>query len=61
MCEYCEKGKEKDFETDNHDFDMGIEGGTLSVFYQEPDNYHHICSADVKINYCPMCGRKLDD
>jgi len=56
MCEFCEEEK-----------DLEVEGGYIGVFKGENKLYVSIESAweslgaIFKINYCPICGRKLSD
>jgi len=59
MCEYCEKEKTERYNKDilNKDFKQNyilalIEKGKLYI----EDNYDNV---KVKINYCPICGKKL--
>lgn len=65
MCQYCEKKannkKIKDIDNDKKDF-------AQVVFLREPNLYIELDAVDndgykacdfFKINYCPMCGRKL--
>ena len=53
MCEYCEKGKPIiGDEQDGAD----ITNGNILTSYGECTSF-----AEGKIQYCPMCGRKLDE
>jgi hypothetical protein len=59
MCEYCEKEKIERYNKDilNKDFKQNyilalIEKDKLYI----EDNYDNV---NVKINYCPICGKKL--
>jgi hypothetical protein len=59
MCEYCEKEKTERYNKDilNKDFKQNyilalIEKDKLYI----EDNYDNV---NVKINYCPICGKKL--
>jgi DNA-directed RNA polymerase subunit RPC12/RpoP len=56
-CKYC-NGKE-DVITTNDDFSIGIENNELEIYYQDPDNFHNLQSTKIKMNYCPLCGKKL--
>lgn len=67
MCEYCEKKKdlvnsyELSKKNDNyHGIDASIDGNivyiTASADVYEPGGYEEIT---FRINYCPMCGRKI--
>lgn len=62
MCEYCEKGKPLVIGETN-DFGISLKYMYFGV-YLEAYGYdvHGMGSngLDVKINYCPMCGRKLN-
>lgn len=53
MCEYCER--EKPLIGDEQD-GACIENGNILVSYGEC----HTC-AEGRINYCPMCRRKLTE
>lgn len=58
MCEYCSGNK--DFNTDNEDFTIGIESnGKMEVYWQDPDEFHNLRNTTVQFEYCPMCGVKL--
>ena len=57
MCEYCEKGKKiEEQENDNIH---------LEIYYKHLRIMGKIFSfnfgRDIIINYCPMCGRKLEE
>lgn len=55
MCEYCEKGKRIE-ENDNDNIYLEIYGRFLKV----SGKVIHIPIERIrKINYCPICGRKL--
>lgn len=58
MCEYCEKGKEICKENRK---ELGIElnGGKGKLIAYGTDSHNWDISVECKINYCPMCGRKL--
>lgn len=76
MCEYCDDHNHKDLYAETHSIDLFNEldkgyGGTqikiesllgdykiLSSFRDGKNRYHHF---NFKINYCPMCGRKLSE
>ena len=53
MCEYCENQKE----LKEKEFDVTIVNNCLVVGNQCSCGYDR---ARFNINYCPMCGRKLD-
>lgn len=57
-CEYCEKGKGicKENKTE-----LGIElhSGSGHLVAYGTDKHNWGISVQCKINYCPMCGRKL--
>lgn len=74
-CKYCNNINSSSLYTETHslnlldEFDAGY--GTrvnietslgvskiLASFKDDSNRYHH---ASFKINYCPMCGRKLGD
>lgn len=62
MCDYCEKGKRLiDINTRYPDEDfIEIEGNVLHIEGTTActDGFAGI-EVDYKVNYCPMCGRKL--
>ena len=52
MCRFCEEGHS--FDTDYHEFNLSIyEDGIMDI-----QSDHR--TDEVLINYCPMCGKKLD-
>ena len=53
MCEYCENQKE----LKEKEFDVTIVNNCLVVGNQCSCGYDR---ARFNINYCPMCGRKLE-
>ena len=53
MCEYCDKQYDNKPLADSHNGDMEIENGRIVA------GDFGATIADAKINYCPMCGRKL--
>lgn len=58
MCEYCEKGKA--ISKDNRR-ELGIElhGGSGHLVAYGKDTFNCDISVQCKINYCPMCGKKI--
>ena len=56
MCEYCEKRK---FLIDQSGLLLMIDKNSLHAVWEE--EFGGYPTADAKINYCPMCGRKLSD
>lgn len=69
MCEYCEgdeflaNNREYNFPTDTYNgFEVWLEDNKLSI-YACLDKAKAVTasgSVEIEINYCPMCGRKLD-
>lgn len=73
MCEYCEKGYENTYISSRtlaidgktyKGLDMVITDRELWIFtvansMRNSDIYGY-CEKNIPINYCPMCGRKLD-
>ena len=57
MCEYCEHYKEKIIDGENG-FGCITKYGELVVF---PNTDFKVSAVHLKINYCPMCGRKLTE
>jgi hypothetical protein len=51
MCEYCEEGE---LLIDDEFLNCCVYDGILTVGEEENGNV-----AEVEINYCPMCGRRL--
>lgn len=59
MCEQC-KLLSGDREILEEDRDLELKIGRVNKdFYLEADTIEH--NVDVKINYCPFCGRKLGE
>ncbi|HWT74325.1 MAG TPA: hypothetical protein VN258_06360 [Mobilitalea sp.] len=71
MCEYCSDGesisnREYSNKTDAYvEFDASIDGNVLNIVcctnigtMSQGTTY---LEKDIKINYCPMCGRKLNN
>ena len=59
MCEYCEKGKEI---CENNKKELGIElhsGNSILVAYGL-DKQNWDISVECKINYCPMCRKRIE-
>jgi hypothetical protein len=64
-CKYCREVDTKalleldyiDQEAYHEEYELyvviGIEGGSLSAWHKDEHS--------IKINYCPMCGRKLEE
>lgn len=52
MCEYCDD-KCKNISKEPSDIDIYVYTGLLCV-------QSHILDIEAEINYCPMCGRKLE-
>ena len=62
MCEYCkEKFNKTVFESE--DWDIQIYDNILDITYYYEDSYYRTChqGKEIKINFCPMCGRKLGE
>ncbi len=55
-CEYCDG--EKDLLKKYNGFTVSIYKNELELYFEHNEGD---ASDDVKINYCPMCGRKLED
>lgn len=56
MCEYCEKRKSL---IDQAGLLLFINKNSLHAIWEE--EFGCCPTANTKINYCPMCGRKLSD
>ena len=61
MCKYCEEKTEVigNYNTDIGKIEVFLEDSELTINSYEISNHPEIISSDIKINYCPMCGRKL--
>ena len=61
MCEYCKKSKSLYYDKGNPIIrEVYIElDGTMSVASHISDNHTMHYGINFKINYCPMCGRKI--
>lgn len=65
MCDFCEYTipiLENKFESNNETFinDVCIDNGNLVLFNSiKLNNINKKISKNIKINYCPFCGRKL--
>jgi len=57
MCEYCEPYKEKFIDGENGDACI-TKNGELVAF---PNTDFEVRAVHLKINFCPMCGRKLEN
>lgn len=60
MCEYCDQKYNEPFYAN----DKKLTGLRISSKYSQNNSIIVICGlvkCVVKINYCPMCGRKLGD
>ena len=66
MCEYCTKFHEKPFSNEDGDSEFVL-CWSYSSFKNRKKFWHIVALAEgvgvhsVKINYCPMCGRKLTE
>lgn len=70
MCKYCEEGKRGKFKGRKPDFIMMQDRFAIRIEKDEPyigdygltvsDNEEAVEYTE-KINYCPMCGRKLGE
>ena len=64
MCEYCTKFHEKTFGNEDGDCTFAL-SWSYSSFKNRKKVWHIVALAEgvgvhsSKINYCPMCGRKL--
>jgi hypothetical protein len=56
MCEFCEPYKEKIIDADKG-FACVTKKGELVVFFMGYES----SAVQIKINYCPMCGRNLHE
>ena len=68
MCEYCQRGKVinkmiKDIDNDEEEFAqiVFLPEPLLRVDLDGEDKDGYKVSDYFEINYCPMCGRKLED
>jgi len=69
MCEYCDKRinnkKIKDIDNDKEDcleiIYQEAHGNMIYVELDGQDNDGYKTADFFKINYCPMCGRKLNE
>ncbi|MBZ9693288.1 MULTISPECIES: hypothetical protein [unclassified Clostridium] len=65
MCKHCEQGEViGNFETNVGKIELFIEKGydEISINSYETSKYGFdelTINGDIKINYCPICGRKL--
>ena len=57
MCEYCEPYNEKFIKGENG-YACVTKNGELIVF---SNTDFEVCAVHLKINYCPICGRKLTE
>jgi len=57
MCEYCEPYKEIFIDGENGDACI-TKNGELVAF---PNTDFEVRAVHLKINFCPMCGRKLEN
>ena len=55
MCEYCKPYEEKFIDGENGDACV-TKNGELIVFHNTD---FKVFAVHLKINFCPMCGRKL--
>jgi len=59
MCEYCQYGSEL---LRSGDSIVKIDHAESQLILVEETYYDHLIIRDSqKINYCPVCGRKLED
>lgn len=65
MCEYCEKFKDNQFKLimDNRPIDASlfIDGEHGQIYWRVNGFHNGTLFAHAKIDYCPMCGRKLTE
>ena len=63
MCKYCEDKRENpDMPSNNYDFEVDIDSDGLNIYVAMGNNYEaQSGSAIIDINFCPMCGRKLNE
>ena len=61
-CNYCKKNKPSTLTNENNleELSIKIEGTVLKIHYEAfwdvRDEFHD----EIEINYCPMCGKKLN-
>ena len=66
MCKHCEEGEViGEFETDLGKIELFIETeySEIAINSYETNKYGFddvSVNGDIKINYCPICGRKLE-
>ena len=62
MCEYCAKEYDnKQFKTKS-DFEIEIDTDGLNIYFNQGNMYENYSdSTIIPINFCPMCGRKLNE
>ncbi len=62
-CKYCEGIQQLAYEIkDNHYIDIEVNSinGSLELYYSNEADGKFVFIKSININYCPMCGRKLD-
>jgi len=58
-CEYCKNGKPIENKTNDYIFiNNDVDNSKIIEIEADINEYRYNCY--FKINYCPMCGRKLD-
>ena len=57
-CEYCNENKMKDFDTKESSCSQYIDRNML---ISDVNIEYEGITCRVKIKYCPMCGRKLEE
>ena len=65
MCDYCEKEKKlRSIDWEHYKFEedfITISGNTLHIEALAACGWENgIAEEEYRINYCPMCGRKLE-
>ena len=60
MCDFCEWRQGEFSKGDGCTVRLDLNGRELDVSYFCGDKYWNGCSK-FKIEYCPFCGRKLED
>lgn len=57
-CLYCNGDRNESLSLIREEVDVYLHYNTLVVEYQTTNSWGDV---DKKINYCPMCGRKLEE
>ena len=62
MCKHCDsKFNNVELNNKKSDFEIEIDEDGLNIYFNQGNAYENYSdSAIIDINYCPMCGRKLE-